>query len=301
MKKLVLLSALLLSATFGMAQEETARYHHGPQGGGNGYYNNHYSPPFMSPHEFASARDMVAGRSFDSDRLTVAMQVARGNRLSASQVANLMDLFSFESTRLEFAKGAYMHVTDPHNYYVVNNAFSFSSSIDDLARHIDACSMTGQVVQTSGSYGVNAGAQGGGTVPTTTTYSTGTMTVTGGVGTVQPSPQGGNYGHNSYHHPAPMPAAICEADFNGIVHSISCQPFDRDKLIVARQAVDGRWITSSMVRRIMPLFSFESNKLEFAKYAYGNVIDRQNYYMVNDAFTFSSSIRELEGHISNFR
>jgi hypothetical protein len=47
----------------------------------------------------------------------------------------------------------------------------------------------------------------------------------------------------------------------------------------------------------MKLFSFEATKLEFAKYAYNKVSDKENYYLVNDAFQFESSIEELNENI----
>jgi len=43
----------------------------------------------------------------------------------------------------------------------------------------------------------------------------------------------------------------------------------------------------------MNTFSFEDTKLEFAKYAYERTYDIGNYYKLNDAFSFESSIEEL--------
>ena len=43
----------------------------------------------------------------------------------------------------------------------------------------------------------------------------------------------------------------------------------------------------------MRLFNFEASKLDFAKFAYKYTYDQKNYYKVNDAFEFESSISEL--------
>jgi hypothetical protein len=43
----------------------------------------------------------------------------------------------------------------------------------------------------------------------------------------------------------------------------------------------------------MGLFSFEASKLEIAKYAWHHVVDKGNYFTINDAFTFDSSVDEL--------
>jgi hypothetical protein len=56
--------------------------------------------------------------------------------LTSAQITDIMRLFSFESSRLEIAKFAYNYVVDPQRYFMVNNAFSFSSSVDDLNRFI---------------------------------------------------------------------------------------------------------------------------------------------------------------------
>ncbi|MBK9515283.1 MAG: DUF4476 domain-containing protein, partial [Flavobacteriales bacterium] len=44
-------------------------------------------------------------------------------------------------------------------------------------------------------------------------------------------------------------------------------------------------------------FSFEDSKLDFAKYAYDRTYDIGNYFKVNDAFTFESSMDELNEFI----
>jgi hypothetical protein len=47
-----------------------------------------------------------------------------------------MKLFDFEATKLTYAKFAYNHTYDIGNYYKVNDAFDFESSVDDLNKSI---------------------------------------------------------------------------------------------------------------------------------------------------------------------
>ena len=54
----------------------------------------------------------------------------------AEQVKEIMLLFDFESTRLEFAKEAYSYTYDLDNYYILNDAFDFESSISELNEFI---------------------------------------------------------------------------------------------------------------------------------------------------------------------
>ncbi len=56
----------------------------------------------------------------------------------------------------------------------------------------------------------------------------------------------------------------------------------------------------SQVKQIMNLLDFENNKLELAKWAYGHTYDIGNYYMLNDAFDFESTIEELSSYISGY-
>jgi hypothetical protein len=49
----------------------------------------------------------------------------------------------------------------------------------------------------------------------------------------------------------------------------------------------------------MGLFSFEDSKLDYAKYAYDFCFNQGDYYEVNEAFTFESSIEELNHYLES--
>ena len=107
------------------------------QGYGNGFpQNGNPLPPLpgmgMNPHEFGEAKTMIENETFDSSRLTLAKQVVAGNHLSASQITEICQLFSFESNALELAKYAYPYCIDPNKYYLVNQAFKHDSSKREL-------------------------------------------------------------------------------------------------------------------------------------------------------------------------
>lgn len=79
--------------------------------------------------------------------------------------------------------------------------------------------------------------------------------------------------------------------------SISGQSFEDSKMKIAKQATRGKCMTAAQVKDVMGLFTFEDSKLEYAKFAYDFTYDVGNYYIINDAFTFSSSVDELIDHI----
>jgi hypothetical protein len=93
----------------------------------------YYAPDASS---FSLMIQQISAQSFDENRLQVAQQIVMSNRVTSAQVTDIARLFSFESTRLQFAKFAYAYVLDPNSFFMVNNAFTFSSSVDDLHRFI---------------------------------------------------------------------------------------------------------------------------------------------------------------------
>jgi hypothetical protein len=96
-------------------------------------------------------------------------------------------------------------------------------------------------------------------------------------------------------------APMAPQQFNLLLSSIRNRSFDNDKLLVAQQATRFQGMSAQQIALIMNEFSFESNRLKFAKYAFDFCVDPQNYFMVNDAFHFSSSVRSLEQHIFSRR
>ena len=61
-------------------------------------------PMCMSQMEFMQMKNSIANKSFESSKLQMAKQALAYNYFSSAQVADLMSVFSFESTRLDFAK-----------------------------------------------------------------------------------------------------------------------------------------------------------------------------------------------------
>lgn len=94
----------------------------------------------------------------------------------------------------------------------------------------------------------------------------------------------------------PMP--VNQGEFEGIKRTISSKSFEDSKLTIAKQVVANKCLTCGQVKEIMKLFSFEDSRLDFAKFAYKHTYDIENYYMLNDAFTFESSIDELNEYIN---
>lgn len=86
--------------------------------------------------DFNSAKKTIADASFEESKLSTAKNVASANCLTSAQVSEVCNLFSFEESRLAFAKYAYGYTTDPKNYFKVNTVFSFDSSKEELNKFV---------------------------------------------------------------------------------------------------------------------------------------------------------------------
>lgn len=87
--------------------------------------------------------------------------------------------------------------------------------------------------------------------------------------------------------------------FNQFKYSINEEWFDSGRMDILKMTLRFNFFDSYQIKELMHLLSFESSKLEFAKLAFEKVVDPENYYMVVQGLTFSSSKRELTQHISS--
>jgi hypothetical protein len=109
------------------------------------------------------------------------------------------------------------------------------------------------------------------------------------------------YNMPGYNGPVGCPYPMNKGDFESMKGSISSKSFEESKLTMAKQVINSNCLLSGQVKEVMQLFTYEASKLDFAKYAYGRTYDIGNYFKVNDAFTFESSIDELSEYINAYR
>jgi hypothetical protein len=177
-----------------------------------------------------------------------------------------------------------------------NNAAGMGISINDPSMGANV-----NVNFNLGSMGVQSSSTT--TTTTTTTSSQGYSHTQTGSGTYNdPIPvEHETYVMPGYNGPYGCQWPMSPPDFEQAKHSIGSKDFEDSKLTIAKQIISTNCLLSSQVREIMLMFSFEDSRLAFAKYAYGYTLDLGNYYKVNDAFTFESTIDELNEYIQNYR
>ncbi len=92
----------------------------------------------MPSGDFSSALNSIESKSFEDSKVTLAKQFTKANCLSADQVKQVMKKFTYEESKLDYAKFAYEYCLDQGNYYKVNDAFDFELTIDELNEFIEA-------------------------------------------------------------------------------------------------------------------------------------------------------------------
>ncbi|MCI5057276.1 MAG: DUF4476 domain-containing protein [Flavobacteriales bacterium] len=92
----------------------------------------------MSETDFNQAMNSLQSKSFADTKLSMANQIINNNCLRSSQVMRMLQVFDFEDNKLQVAKTAYTKTTDPNKYYMVNDAFDFESSVEELNNYISS-------------------------------------------------------------------------------------------------------------------------------------------------------------------
>jgi hypothetical protein len=90
----------------------------------------------MDDYAFNGLMNTLRGMHFESSKMSVARNAIRSNRFTARQAADIIGVMTFDSSRLELAKMAYLSTVDKENYWVVYDLFTFESSIVELNEYI---------------------------------------------------------------------------------------------------------------------------------------------------------------------
>lgn len=91
-------------------------------------------------------------------------------------------------------------------------------------------------------------------------------------------------------------------DFSSFISSVKRSgSFDKDKMSVIKMTARNANFTSQQSYSLLKTMDFDDNKLEVAKLLYTRCVDRQNFYLVFEAFDFSASKIKLTDFISKYR
>ena len=92
----------------------------------------------MSEEDFKHSLAHIKEEAFDDKKMIIAKRMIDANYLYSHQVRDLVKEFSFKQNQEYMAKYAYPKTYDQKKYYVVNEAFTFSFSEDELNRWLQS-------------------------------------------------------------------------------------------------------------------------------------------------------------------
>lgn len=91
----------------------------------------------MDEAEFKTKYVEISGKFFEETRVSLSKELLNHYCLSSVQVKDLMKLFSYDRTRMDFAEFAINKVIDPENFGICKESFMLSANkivIDNLMR-----------------------------------------------------------------------------------------------------------------------------------------------------------------------
>lgn len=104
---------------------------------GIGQYNGNYYPAEISQSEYNDMiRYISRTTSFDDDRLRSIRTMVVNRYFSASQIAGLVRLLSFDKNKLVLAKEMYNQCVNPQMYYEVIDVLSYTSTKREMEKFI---------------------------------------------------------------------------------------------------------------------------------------------------------------------
>jgi len=99
--------------------------------------------------------------------------------------------------------------------------------------------------------------------------------------------------------PSTLTMQMPDNTYDDMLKSVKKESLESTKLEMAKTFFGNQHLSSDQVAGILRAFSLENSKLNFAKFAYPITIDKPNYFKVYDAFSSSSSKKDMSEFIKN--
>ena len=98
--------------------------------------NTTSGPTHISDADFEQLRNTVANTQYETKKMDTLKTLTGNVNFTTAQVGELMDLFSFQSNKLDVAKMLYMFTVDRQNYPSLASNFSFDAQKEDFKKFL---------------------------------------------------------------------------------------------------------------------------------------------------------------------
>jgi hypothetical protein len=93
------------------------------------------------------------------------------------------------------------------------------------------------------------------------------------------------------------PSCMSNQAFEAFKQTVQGGNFDSGKLNLIKTQLSNQWINTNQLKQLVELLSFESGRIDVAKYGATRVVDRENLFLIYNSFTFESSRNEFAEYI----
>lgn len=96
--------------------------------------------------------------------------------------------------------------------------------------------------------------------------------------------------------------SLTESEFNSLYQYIRQQWPAGDQVNSIRSTFNNTnyYFTTQQASKLIELIIGETNRLELAKLSYPTITDRNNFYQMNDLFSYQNSVEELTNYVSQY-
>jgi hypothetical protein len=95
------------------------------------------------------------------------------------------------------------------------------------------------------------------------------------------------------------PQTMTEIDFNNFLNTIRKQSFEKDKDQQIRTYMKNAFMTTTQIKQVIKLLTYDSSRLDIAKFLFNRCVDKQNYFEIANELQFSSSKTELNDYVKS--
>jgi hypothetical protein len=212
----------------------------------------------FSERDFARTYAVIKNKPNEDVRQSTLQQAVKGRLLTVDQAVQLLKLLTVSPNRLAMAKYLYDYTCEKNNYFMVSQVLTVASHERDFNAFLGRKNATPVPAPAY----TNA--------PATSPFQT----------------------------VAYAPDGFTEAEFESLRSSVLQQHFTDTRMGIIRQAIRGRSLTTAQDTELIRLFSFDGDKVKLAKLLYDFTSDRENYFKINNLFSFSTSVDELNKYLS---
>ena len=241
-----------------------------------------------------SAKAHIKNEPFaDGKRVIIDSLVSTGNQFMCSDVVEILDAFDFDDEKVDAAIKMYPNTIDKNNWYTVYASFDFDSSKQKVRQAVAAMPQRAPVAPPAPPVpqfyaGKPIPPQPHVAPPAAHPHPVAPPPA------VRPMPP--------QHHHAPAPAPVHRKpmiNINSFLSALENEPFSDGKRSVISSAAATNSFTSADVAAIIRVMKFSDEQVYAATTLYDSVVDKNNWYIIYDAVTFSSDkdkIRNRVGH-----